>query len=120
MKNMCRAFTFAAVALTAVMSLSLVACGDDSSSAKDEMPSSSSTQELSEETCDEDGSVEECLAECSAKNEGQVKVLWVGNPKYGGYEYYRCEGGSWVKGNITLTCDTVGAPIGAFAEDHLR
>ena len=114
MKNMCRTFTFAAVALTAVMSLSLVACGDDSSSAKDETPSSSSTQELSEETCDEDGSVEECLAECSAKNEGQVKVLWVGNPKYGGYEYYRCEGGSWVKGNITLTCDTVGAPIGAF------
>ena len=98
----------------AVFALMAVACGDDSSSAKDEMPSSSSTQELSEETCDEDGSVEECLAECSAKNEGQVKVLWVGNPKYGGYEYSRCEGGSWVKGGITLTCDTADAPIGAF------
>jgi len=50
--------------------------------------------------------------ECSAKNEGEVKVVWEGNPKYGYNTYNRCENGLWVRGDISLTCDTAGARVG--------
>lgn len=50
--------------------------------------------------------------ECTAENEGEVKVVWVGNPKYGYDTYNRCESGLWVRGNISLTCDTTGVQVG--------
>ena len=50
--------------------------------------------------------------ECTAENEGEVKVVWVGNPKYGYDTYNRCESGLWVRGNIGLTCDTTGVQVG--------
>ena len=54
-------------------------------------------------------SVEE---ECTAENEGEVKVVWEGNPKYGYDTYNRCESGLWVRGDISLTCDTTGVQVG--------
>ena len=50
--------------------------------------------------------------ECTAKNEGEVNVVWEGNAKYGGYTYSRCEKGLWVRGDIRLTCDTAGVQVG--------
>ena len=50
--------------------------------------------------------------ECTAKNEGEVNVVWEGNAKYGGYTYSRCEKGLWVGGDIRLTCDTAGVQVG--------
>ena len=50
--------------------------------------------------------------ECTAENEGEVKVVWEGNPKYGYNTYNRCESGLWVRGNISLTCDTAGVQVG--------
>lgn len=50
--------------------------------------------------------------ECTAENEGEVKVVWVGNPKYGYDTYNRCESGLWVRGDISLTCDTTGVQVG--------
>lgn len=50
--------------------------------------------------------------ECTAENEGEVKVVWVGNPKYGYDTYNRCESGLWVRGDISLTCDTAGVQVG--------
>ena len=149
---------FAATVLTAAVSISLVACGDDSSSANDNPSNNDApTAQLPDIPCAdtllidghyfegtnvfykcEDGKwsyVEEKdipsgievpnffteyqkaiwkLNKCTADNEGAVQSEWEGNPKYGAMCYYRCEGGSWVQGDITLTCDTVGAPIGAF------
>lgn len=52
------------------------------------------------------------LNKCTAENEGAVQSEWDGNPKYGAMCYYRCEGGSWVQGDITLTCDTTGVQMG--------
>ena len=52
------------------------------------------------------------VEECTAENEGEVKVVWVGNPKYGYDTYNRCESGLWVRGNISLTCDTTGVQVG--------
>lgn len=52
------------------------------------------------------------LKKCTAANDGAVQSGWEGNPKYGGTHYYRCESGSWVEGNILLTCDTAGVQVG--------
>ena len=51
------------------------------------------------------------LNKCTADNEGAVQSAWEGNPKYGGTYYFRCESGSWVQGDISLTCDTAGAQV---------
>ena len=51
------------------------------------------------------------LNKCTADNEGAVQSAWEGNPKYGGMYYFRCESGSWVQGDISLTCDTAGAQV---------
>ena len=94
------AFSFAFAA-----SISLVACGDDSSSANNaEQPGSSSDEIASSSSVMGDG--------CNAENEGEVKVEWVGNPKYGYDTYKRCKNGSWVEGDISLTCDTAGVQVG--------
>ncbi|WP_405328059.1 hypothetical protein [Fibrobacter sp.] len=50
--------------------------------------------------------------DCNAENEGRVLSLWSGNPKYGYMSYYRCQKDSWVKGDISLTCDTAGVAVG--------
>ena len=50
--------------------------------------------------------------DCNAENEGRVLSLWAGNAKYGGMSYYRCQKDSWVKGDISLTCDTAGVAVG--------
>ena len=50
--------------------------------------------------------------DCNAENEGRVLSLWAGNAKYGGMSYYRCQKDSWVKGGISLTCDTAGVAVG--------
>ena len=187
MKNMCRTFTFAAVALTAVMSLSLVAC-DDSSSAKDDAPISSSenddtplssamdeTPASSESNNQSDHEASplpnmpcadtlmidghyfrgidafyKCednkwsyvdekdippdtkipyvslesdkaiwkLNKCTPENDGAVQSVWDGNPKYGAMCYYKCEGSSWVQGDITLTCNTADAQVGDTCVTH--
>lgn len=110
----------------AVFALMAVACGDDSSSASpDETPTSSSEETGLESSSSEGtefscnislGFVEGCESlveeECSAQNEGEVKEVWVGNPKYGHNTYNRCERGSWVQGDISLTCDTAGVQVG--------
>ena len=89
----------------AVFALMAVACGDDSSSASnDEQPGSSSDEIASSSSVMGDG--------CNAENEGEVKVEWVGNPKYGYDTYKRCKNGSWVEGDISLTCDTAGVQVG--------
>ena len=58
------------------------------------------------------------LNKCTADNEGAVQSEWEGNEKYGGAHYYRCEGGSWVQGNISLTCDTEGVQVGDTCVTH--
>ena len=58
------------------------------------------------------------LNKCTAENEGAVQSEWDGNPKYGAMCYYRCEGGSWVQGDITLTCDTAGVQVGDTCVTH--
>ena len=50
--------------------------------------------------------------DCNAENDGRVLSLWSGNPKYGYMSYYRCQKDSWVKGDISLTCDTAGVAVG--------
>ncbi len=117
---------FSAASLALAASMALVACGDDSSSADpDETPTSSSEETGPESSSSEGtdlscnislGLVEGCESlveeECTAQNEGEVKEVWVGNPKYGHNTYNRCERGSWVQGDISLTCDTAGVQVG--------
>lgn len=53
--------------------------------------------------------------ECTAENEGVVDSVllynnlmrWVVDKSY-----YRCEKSAWVEGNRSLTCDTIGVPVG--------
>ena len=52
------------------------------------------------------------LNKCTAANDGAVQSEWEGNPKYGGMYHFRCESGSWVQGDISLTCDTAGVQVG--------
>ena len=55
---------------------------------------------------------DECLPACNDENEGKVETVWVGNPKYGYDTFHKCQNGSWVKGDISLTCDTAGVAVG--------
>ena len=56
---------------------------------------------------------DDCFSsKCDAENEGKVETKWIGNAKYGGNSYFRCEKGSWVEGDIRLTCDTAGVQVG--------
>ena len=50
--------------------------------------------------------------DCNAENDGRVLSLWSGNPRYGYMSYYKCQKDSWVKGDISLTCDTAGVAVG--------
>lgn len=54
---------------------------------------------------------------CNAENEGLIESLatnTTGNPKGGtGYDYYRCEQGSWVERPAWVKCDTAGVTEGA-------
>lgn len=53
---------------------------------------------------------------CNAGNEGLVESLATNsrNPKGGtGYDYYRCEQGSWVERPAWVKCDTAGVTEGA-------
>ena len=52
------------------------------------------------------------LKKCTDANEGVVQAAWNGNIKYGGEIYFKCQNGSWVEGDIRLTCDTTGAQVG--------
>ena len=59
------------------------------------------------------------LGKCSSENEGEVEVITeyevghaTASDRYGSPAYYRCESGSWVKGDITLTCDTANVQVG--------
>jgi len=116
MKNIRLISAFSAIAFAVAVPFTFVACGDDTSSANnDDAPISSSENE---ETLSSSSATEASEIECNAENEGEVKVQWEGNPKYGGNEYYRCEGGSWVKGDITLTCDTAGVQVGDTCVTH--
>ena len=49
---------------------------------------------------------------CSLENEGEIKAVWEGNPKYGYINFCRCKGGLWVSEDIRLTCDTAGVQVG--------
>ena len=167
MKNMHRVFSLATVAFVATISISLVACDNDSSSAKDETPSSSSAMEeipaalLPNMPCADtlmiDGHyfrgidvIYKCednkwsyvdekdippdtkipyvslegdkaiwkLNKCTPENDGAVQSVWDGNPKYGAMCYYKCEGSSWVQGDITLTCNTADAQVGDTCVTH--
>ena len=55
---------------------------------------------------------DECLPACNDENEGKVETVWVGNPKYGYETFHKCQNGSWVQGDISLTCDTAGVQVG--------
>ncbi len=53
---------------------------------------------------------------CNSENEGLVESLATNsrNPKGGtGYDYYRCEQGSWVERPAWVKCDTAGVTEGA-------
>ena len=50
--------------------------------------------------------------DCNEENNGRVLSLWNGNPKYGYMTHYKCQKDSWVKGDISLTCDTAGVAVG--------
>ena len=50
--------------------------------------------------------------DCNVENDGRVLSLWSGNSKYGHMSYYKCQKDSWVKGDISLTCDTAGVAVG--------
>lgn len=58
------------------------------------------------------------LNKCTAENDGVVQSAWDGNPKYGAMCYYKCQGGSWVQGDISLTCDTEGVQVGDTCVTH--
>ena len=90
----------ALLAFAVAMSLSLVACGDDSTSAKDESPISSSEIE---EIPSSSSVTETSEIECNAENEGVYKtvkdtltVYDDGNAMVWN-KYYHCETGEWVK-----------------------
>ena len=105
------------IAIAVAMSFALIACGDDSALAKAETQSSASadSSKANESECiiNDIWNPGECpLSECTQKNEGQVETVWVGNIKYGGEEYFKCQNGSWVRGDERLTCDTTGAQVG--------
>jgi len=55
---------------------------------------------------------DECLPACNDENEGKVETVWVGNSKYGYETFHKCQNGSWVQGDISLTCDTTGVQVG--------
>lgn len=58
------------------------------------------------------------LNKCTPENDGAVQSVWDGNPKYGAMCYYKCEGSSWVQGDITLTCNTADAQVGDTCVTH--
>ena len=50
---------------------------------------------------------------CNAEREGTVEKLFVGNPKYGSDQYFKCEQGSWnAKSAIDIECNQTDAKIG--------
>jgi len=91
--------TVVTVAIAVAMSLSLVAC-DDSSSAKDETPISSSEIE---EMPSSSSVTETSEIECNAENEGVYKTVLDTLTVYDDgnamvwNKYYHCEAGEWVK-----------------------
>ncbi|MBR4916609.1 MAG: hypothetical protein IKZ45_05965 [Fibrobacter sp.] len=90
MKNIRLISAFSAIAFAVAVPFTFVACGDDSSSAKDETPSSSSNQELSEMECDaeNEGSYKTVLDTLTVYESGNAMV-W--------NKYYHCESGEWVE-----------------------
>lgn len=135
-------FSNTAIALSAFLSFTLLACNEsnpvsfdvpvaysepapgassalESSSSVVAMSSSIASSSSSEynmyEHCNTTLGIvtDDCFSsECNAENEGKVETLWLGNEKYGGNSYYSCKKGSWVKGDISLTCDTAGVQVG--------
>ena len=144
-------FSNTAIALSAFLSFSLLACDEsnptsfdspvayseaapgtsnalESSSSEGLLPESSgiasSSSSAKQSSSSEYNMYERCIkafgivtddcfsSECNAENEGKVETLWLGNEKYGGNSYYRCKRGSWVEGDISLTCDTAGVQVG--------
>ena len=127
-------FSNTAIALSAFLSFTLLACNESNPVSFDvpvaysePAPESSSIASSSSEKnsvspiedmysrCNTTLGIitDDCFSsKCDAENEGKVETKWIGNAKYGGNSYFRCEKGSWVKGDISLTCDTAGVQVG--------
>ena len=136
MNAFCRTSAFSVMLLAAALPFSLVACGDDSSSASnddtsisssanDETRLSSSVTELSLESECQGISVSGgvfCLQEaCNAENEGKVESVKHGNPKYGYQVYYaQCVQKSWTNVEPWAACDTAGVAVGDTCKQQTR
>ena len=119
--------SFSAIAAMAVISMiSLTACGDENSditgaSGESALSSSSAPLIESESSSGESGDSVQVYIEgvaysfpaCNAEREGTVEKLFVGNPKYGSDQYFKCEQGSWnMKSAIDIECNQANAKIG--------
>ena len=119
--------SFSAIAAMAAFSMvSLTACGDENSDitgASGESALSSSSApliELSSSSGESGDSVQVYIEgvaysfpACNAEREGTVEKLFVGNPKYGSDQYFKCEQGSWnMKSAIDIECNQANAKIG--------
>lgn len=119
--------SFSAIAAMAAFSMvSLTACSDENSDitgASGESALSSSSApliELSSSSGESGDSVQVYIEgvaysfpACNAEREGTVEKLFVGNPKYGSDQYFKCEQGSWnMKSAIDIECNQANAKIG--------
>lgn len=125
MKSVIKFSATLATALAVTLLFALVACSESNLTNADESiaysepaPESSSALESSSSVT---GNVDPSQFEtpCTAENEGKVEFILeyeeghaTRTDRYGSPAYYRCESGSWVKGDITLTCDTANVQIG--------
>lgn len=132
-RNYIRFHSFTVAAMAAFSMVSLTACiGEDVASPSGKSVVSSGTssdsvqvnidgvwKEIEPVSADSSESTTLELGKCSSENEGKVEVITeykvghaTASDRYGSPAYYRCESGSWVKGDITLTCDTANVQVG--------
>ena len=128
-----RISAIAVTAFAVTLSFALLACSESNPTNADNpiaysepaLETSSSVTEVSSEVSSSSGEPsgrgclameytvnDECLPACNDENEGKVETVWVGNPKYGAETFHKCQNGSWVQGDISLTCDTAGVQVG--------
>ncbi len=128
-----RISAIAVTAFAVTLPFSLLACSESNPTNADDpiaysepaLETSSSVTEVSSEVSSSSGEPsgtgclaivytvnDECLPACNDENEGKVETVWVGNSKYGYETFHKCQNGSWVQGDISLTCDTAGVQVG--------
>ena len=100
--------SFSAIAAMAALSMvSLTACSDENTTS----PSNESVVSPGESGDSVQVYIEGVaysFPACNAEREGTVEKLFVGNPKYGSDQYFKCEQGSWnMKSAIDIECNQV-------------